>query len=153
MPNQKPIEPILFKERVRPSIGTFASVAILMPAVTLVSEPFDIRVGLLFGLVLVASIWAALFFLSPVITVSTQDLRVARACIPLALLGKVDEIPKEQIFHERGPGLDPASFKVFQGTVNTAVKVEVKDSKDPTPYWIVSTRKPSEFAAALQARS
>jgi hypothetical protein len=152
MPNPKPTEPILYRERVRPNLGTFAAVAVLIPAVTLVSEPFDFRIGLVLGPLLVVSIWAALFFYSPVIKVGKESLTVGRASIPRNLLGKITEISKDQIFFERGPGLDPASYKVFQGTVKTALKIIINDRDDPTPYWIISTRKPTQLATVLRAR-
>jgi hypothetical protein len=117
VPNPKPTEPIVYRERVRPNFGTFIAVATLLPAVTLVSEPFDYRIGIAVGLILVMSIWAALFFLAPVIQVGSSHLTVARAKIPRNLLGNIEEIAKDQIFSERGPKLDPAAHKVFQGTV------------------------------------
>ncbi len=123
----------------------------LFPAVTLVSEPFDFRVGAVVGAILVLGIWAALLFLAPIIKVSKTTLSVGRASIPRTLLGKIDEIAKDQIFAERGPKLDPGAYKVFQGTVNTAIKIEIKDSNDPAPYWIFSTRKPSQLATVLRA--
>jgi hypothetical protein len=128
-------------------------VATLLPAVTLVSEPFDYRIGIAVGLILVISIWAALFFLAPVIQVGSSHLSVARAKIPRNLLGKIEEIAKDQIFYERGPKLDPAAFKVFQGTVKTAIKISLNDPNDPTPYWIISTRKPAQLAEVLRAKN
>ena len=153
MPNPKPTEPIVYRERVRPNLGTFIAVATLLPAVTLVSEPFDYRIGIAVGLILVISIWAALFFLAPVIKVGSSHLTVARAKIPRNLLGRIDEIAKDQIFSERGPKLDPAAFKVFQGTVKTAIKISLRDPNDPTPYWIISTRKPAQLAEVLRAKN
>ena len=153
MPNPKPTEPIVYRERVRPNLGTFIAVATLLPAVTLVSEPFDYRIGIAVGLILVMSIWAALFFLAPVIQVGSSHLTVARAKIPRDLLGKIEEIGKDQIFSERGPKLEPAAYKVFQGTVKTAIKITVNDPNDPTPYWIISTRKPAQLAEVLRAKN
>jgi hypothetical protein len=149
--SQKPTEPILYQERVRTNVGTFVAVLTLLPAVTLVSEPFDYRVGVVIGSVLVLAIWAALFFLAPVIKVGKTTLTVGRASIPRSLLGRIDEIAKEQIFQERGPKLDPAAYKVFQGTVKTALKIAIMDANDPTPYWILSTRKPAQLATVLKA--
>ena len=151
MSSQKPTEPILYQERVRPNVGTFVAVLTLLPAVTLVSEPFDYRVGVVIGSVLVLAIWAALFFFAPVIKVGKTTLTVGRASIPRSLLGRIDEIAKEQIFQERGPKLDPAAYKVFQGTVKTALKITIMDANDPTPYWILSTRKPAQLATVLKA--
>jgi hypothetical protein len=153
VPNPKPTEPIVYRERVRPNFGTFIAVATLLPAVTLVSEPFDYRIGIAVGLILVMSIWAALFFLAPVIQVGSSHLTVARAKIPRNLLGNIEEIAKDQIFSERGPKLDPAAHKVFQGTVKTAIKITVNDPNDPTPYWIISTRKPAQLAEVLRAKN
>ena len=153
MPNPKPTEPIVYRERVRPNLGTFIAVATLLPAVTLVSEPFDYRIGIAVGLILVMSIWVALFFLAPVIQVGSSHLTVARAKIPRNLLGKIEEIAKDQIFSERGPKLDPAAHKVFQGTVKTGIKITVNDPNDPTPYWIISTRKPAQLAEVLRAKN
>ena len=85
------------------------------------------------------------------IKVSKTTFTVGQASIPRALLGKIDEIEKDQIFQERGPKLDPAAYKVFQGTVKTALKIAIKDSSDPAPYWIISTRKPAQLATVLKA--
>ena len=153
MPNPKPTEPIVYRERVRPNLGTFIAVATLLPAVTLVSEPFDYRIGIAVGLILVISIWAALFFLAPVIQVGSSHLTVARAKIQRNLLGKIEEIAKDHIFSERGPKLDPAAYKVFLGTVKTAIKIFLNDPNDPTPYWIISTRNPEKLAEVLRAKN
>jgi hypothetical protein len=152
VPSQKLQDPILYQERVLPNLGTFIAVSALIPAIALVSEPFDFRIGLVLGLVLVFAIWGALFFLAPVIRVRKTSFSVGRASIPRNLLGKIDQIPKDRIFQERGPNLDPAAFKVFQGTVKTALKIPIKDSNDPTPYWIISTRKPAQLATVLDAK-
>ena len=152
MSSPKPSEAIVYQERVRPNFGTFLATAALIPAITLVSEPFDFRIGLIIGSVLVLAIWWAMFFLSPVIRVREKSLSVGVVSIPRSLLGRVEVIAKDQIFQERGPKLEPAAFKVFQGTVKTAVKIEISDPSDPTPYWIISTRKPIQLASALESK-
>lgn len=152
MPSQKPQDPILYQERVLPNLGTFIAVSTLIPAVVLVSEPFDFRIGAVIGSALVVAIWSALYLLAPVIRVRKTSFSVGRASIPRNLLGKIDQITKDRIFHERGPNLDPAAFKVFQGTVKTALKIAIKDPNDPTPYWIISTRKPAQLATVLDAK-
>ena len=152
MSSPKPSEAIVYQERVRPNFGTFLATAALIPAITLVSEPFDFRIGLIIGSVLVVAIWWAMFFLSPVIRVREKSLSVGVVSIPRSLLGRIEVIAKDQIFQERGPKLEPAAFKVFQGTVKTAVKIEISDPSDPTPYWIISTRKPIQLASALESK-
>jgi hypothetical protein len=146
------LEKPLYLERVLPNSGTFLAVTLLLPAITLVSEPFDFRIGLVGGSVLVLLIWAALIVFSPVIWVGKEELRVGSAKIPRSLLGKLQEVTAKEIFLERGPNLDPMAFKVFQGSVKTALKIAVKDIDDPTPYWLFSTRRPTQLAAILRAK-
>ena len=129
------------------------AVSALIPAVTLVSEPFDYRIGLFLSVGLVAAIWAAFIFMSPSIRVTENNLFAGKAYVPRKFIGEVVEIGKDRIFQERGPELDPASYKVFQVTVKAAVKVYLKDPQDPTPYWIISTRKPDKLAKALLTRN
>jgi hypothetical protein len=90
-----------------------------------------------------------LVFRAPRIQVSKNHLRVGRVSIARNLVGTPQAIDKSEIFAERGPNLDPAAHKVFQGSVKTAVKIPVTDPEDPTPYWLVSTRNPKKLVEAL----
>jgi hypothetical protein len=140
----------LYQERVSPNLGTFAAVFVLLPSTVIISEPFDLRVGLLVGLVGVLGIWALLFFRSPQIRVTKENLTVGRASIPRSLIGAPKAIGKDEIFSERGPKLDPAAYKVFQGSLKTAIKIPIADPDDPTPYWLVSTRNPAKLVKILK---
>ena len=140
----------LYQERVIPNLGTFAAVFVLLPSTVIVSEPFDIRVGLVVGLIGVLTIWGLLLSRAPQIRVTKDNLQVGRVSIPRALIGESVAIGRAEIFAERGPNLDPAAFKVFQGTVKTAIKIPIVDSDDPTPYWLVSTRNPAKLAEVLK---
>lgn len=139
-----------YSERVLPNFGTFAAVFVLLPSAVIISEPFDLRVGLLIGVLVVGAIWALLIFRAPTIVISATELRVGRAVVPRNLIGEPLAITKDQIFSERGPNLNPAAHKVFQGTVKTAVKIPINDPLDPTPYWLVSTRNPSKLVEILR---
>lgn len=44
---------------------------------------------------------------------------------------------------------DARAFMLLRGYVETAVRVEVTDPDDPTPYVYLSTRNPQGLAAAL----
>lgn len=141
----------LYRERVVPNLGTFAAVFVLLPSTIIVSEPFDIRVGLVVGLIGVLTVWGLLLSRAPQIRVTKDSLQVGRVFIPRTLIGEPVAIGKAEIFAERGPNLDPAAFKVFQGTVKTAIKIPIVDSDDPTPYWLVSTRNPAKLAEVLKS--
>jgi hypothetical protein len=83
------------------------------------------------------------------ILVSEHVLQVANASIDRKFIAAVSVISKEEGFAERGRNLDPRAWIHFQGSVKTLVKVEINDSSDPTPYWLFSTRKPSELKKVL----
>jgi hypothetical protein len=140
---------LLYSERVLPNIGTFAAVFVLLPSTVIIAEPFDLRIGIVVGLIAVSTIWGLLVFRAPRIQVSKNHLRVGRVSIARSLVGTPKAIDKSEIFAERGPNLDPAAHKVFQGSVKTAVKIPVTDPEDPTPYWLVSTRNPEKLVEAL----
>lgn len=53
----------------------------------------------------------------------------------------------------RGPGYDPLAYHVVRGSARGAIRLDLADPGDPTPYWCVSTRHPRELLAAVaQAR-
>lgn len=146
---EKPESP-LYKERVLPNFGTFAAVFALLPSIAIISEPFDIRIGLAVGVVVVITIWTLLILRAPTIELSQLELRVGRVGIFRNLIGEAEVISKDRIFLERGPNLDPGAHKVFQGSVKTAIKIAIFDPEDPTPYWLISTRKPDKLAELLE---
>jgi hypothetical protein len=121
---EKPESP-LYKERVLPSFGTFAAVFALLPSIAIISEPFDIRIGLAVGVVVVITIWTLLILRAPTIELSQLELRVGRVGIFRNLIGEAEVISKDRIFLERGPNLDPGAHKVFQGSVKTAIKIAI----------------------------
>ena len=146
---EKPESP-LYKERVLPNFGTFAAIFALLPSIAIISEPFDIRIGLALGVVAVIAIWTLLILRAPIIALSQLELKVGRVAILRNLIGEVEVISKEGIFLERGPKLDPGAYKVFQGSVKTAIKISITDPEDQTPYWLISTRKPDKLAELLK---
>ena len=133
-----------------PNFGTFAAVFALLPSIAIISEPFDIRIGLAVGVVVVITIWTLLILRAPTIELSQLELRVGRVGIFRNLIGEAEVISKDRIFLERGPNLDPGAHKVFQGSVKTAIKIAILDPEDPTSYWLISTRKPDKLAELLE---
>lgn len=46
---------------------------------------------------------------------------------------------------------DPAAFLVIRPWIGPGVQIVLDDPDDPTPYWVVSTRRPRALVAALAA--
>jgi hypothetical protein len=118
-------------------------IAVLLPAGLGVALAVTVLSGALCGWALLA--WSAR------IEIDDGQLRAGRARIPVDLLGRVDALDAEQAAYLRGPGIDPRAYHLLRGWVPTAVTATVTDPGDPTPYWYLSTRRPRELAAALEA--
>jgi hypothetical protein len=83
------------------------------------------------------------------IVVINNWLYVGNAKIECKHIKKVTALPKEEFLKLRGQNADPAAFNATRFWVSIGVKVELKDKNDPTPYWLIATRKPKKLAEAL----
>lgn len=81
----------------------------------------------------------------------TDELRVGKLQIPISALGEISIHQGEDARLERGPKLDSRAWLKIKGDVDSVVKIAVIDSADPTPYLLISSRKPRELASALGA--
>jgi len=86
-----------------------------------------------------------------VLEVADGTLRVGRARVPVRLLGEARALDAPAMRQERGPRLDARAYLAMRGWAPGGVRVAVRDPADPTPYWLVSSRRPEEFAAAIRA--
>jgi hypothetical protein len=88
------------------------------------------------------------------IEVTDELLRAGRARIPLRLVAAAVPLDAAAARALRGPAIDPRAYHLLRGWVGTAVRVDLADPDDPTPYWYLSTRHPERLAAAVeQART
>lgn len=87
---------------------------------------------------------------TPRVRVRGGELSAGPARIPLDLVRDPRPLVGEELRRALGPGLDARAYLCLRGWVHSAVRVDVDDPQDPTPYWIVSTRRPDELVAALR---
>jgi len=83
------------------------------------------------------------------IVVINNWLYVGNAKIDCKYIKKVTALKKEEFLKLRGQNADPAAYNATRFWVSTGVKIELKDKNDPTPYWLIATRKPKKLAAVL----
>lgn len=76
-------------------------------------------------------------------------LRVGQAHLPVDVIARVAEVPATAKSAALGRQLDPAAFVQHRVWVKTMVLIVLDDPEDPTPYWLISTRRPAELLAAL----
>jgi hypothetical protein len=142
--------------------------------------PYDERLGVplrwwVQGVMLVATLWLALVVAVPgpaawvctavalaLLTlllvsyggarVSVADgwFRAGRARIEAVHLGTATALDPEETRRVAGPEADARAYLLLRPYLKRAVRVEITDPADPTPYWLVSSRHPDELAKAVQ---
>lgn len=85
------------------------------------------------------------------ITVENGVLHVPGARIPIARLDHGVALDREAFRQQTGPMADPRAFVVSRPWLRTAVRLMLDDPADPTPYWVVGTRRPHQLLEALRA--
>ena len=85
-----------------------------------------------------------------VIEVDDQELRINNAHIELKYLGDTRVLESDAMRLVRGRDADPANYLAIRFWSSRGVIVRVKDLRDDTPHWIISSRRGTELAAALR---
>jgi len=143
----------LYRERLWAAPWLFVATGLIIPATLLVFAPISFAAGVVIAIVLYAAFVVLLVGSSPTIEVTEEQLHAGRAHIALALLGEAVPFDGEQAVLERGQRLDARAWLLIKGWVKPVVRIPVLDPGDPTPYWLVSTRRPRELVRALNERS
>lgn len=139
----------LYRERLWASAWIFVATALIIPTAILVFLPIDLLVGILIALFVYAAIVFGLVISSPVVEVTTEAFLAGRARLPIEYVGQVAGFLAEDASLERGQRLDARAWLMIRGWVSPVVTVAVNDPEDPTPYWVVSTRRPEAVVAAV----
>ena len=143
----------IYRERLWPSPWVFVATALVIPAALLVFLPINQTAGIITAIVLYAGCVAILIVTSPVVEVTTSQFSAGHAHLPIEFAGTTTPFRLEEATLERGQRLDARAWLLLRGWISPVVKVEVDDPRDPTPYWIVSTRRPERIVQAIaQAR-
>ncbi|MER6379227.1 DUF3093 domain-containing protein [Streptomyces sp. NPDC001250] len=85
------------------------------------------------------------------IRVVGDSLIAGEAKIPVSALGGAEVLDAEEARAWRTYKADTRAFLLLRAYIPTALKVEVTDPDDPTPYLYLSTREPERLAAAIEA--
>jgi hypothetical protein len=94
---------------------------------------------------------ALLLAAAPTVAVRQGFFLAGRAQVPLALVGRVEVLDAASMRRALGPGLDARAFLCIRGWIGTGLRLEIVDPADPTPSWVVSSRRPQALAAAVDA--
>ncbi|MFD8202044.1 DUF3093 domain-containing protein [Streptomyces sp. NPDC003470] len=79
-----------------------------------------------------------------------DSLVAGEARVPLTALGEAEILDAEEARAWRTYKADTRAFLLLRAYIPTAVRVEVTDPEDPTPYLYLSTREPERLVEALR---
>jgi hypothetical protein len=91
-------------------------------------------------------VWA---YGSALLIAGPEGLRVGPAHLTSDAIGTVTSLDARAMREQLGPHADARAWMRTRPYIDTGVRVEVADAADPTPYWLVSSRRPEAVAAAL----
>jgi hypothetical protein len=150
-PRPGPADAAAFRERLSPAPWIWASVAGIAAMAGLAVAPLGVPVALLSAAAVGVLLVVLLVRGTPLVAVADGMLIACRAGVPVRVLGRVEVLDAERMRHARGPDLDARAYLCLRGWIATGVLVELRDAEDPTPYWLISSRRPGELAAAITA--
>ncbi|MDZ4044355.1 MAG: DUF3093 domain-containing protein [Rhodoglobus sp.] len=140
-----------FRERLWPAPWLFVATALVIPASFLVFLPINEIAGLVVAFVLYAGCVVLLLAAAPRVEITETEFIAGKARIPLALVGDATAARGDDAWQERGPRLDARAWLLIRGWIDPVVRVAIDDDADPTPYWLVSTRRPEELVEAIES--
>jgi hypothetical protein len=90
---------------------------------------------------------------APRVEVAQGVLTAGRARIALTDLGEATPLDAEGVRRQAGVDADARAYLLLRPYLKRGVRVVVADPADPTPYWLVSCRRPDRVVAAIRAQS
>ena len=87
-----------------------------------------------------------------VIEIDDDEIRVGKAHIELKFLGETQSLTSVQMQNQRTRDADPAAFLAIRFWASKGVQVVINDSRDTTPYWLITSNNSEKLAKALLLR-
>ena len=110
---------------------------------------FDNTVALITFITATIAIIYIAFAMRSTITLDGDELRIDRAHIETKYLGKVTILDSEAMRLLRTRDADPAAYLAIKFWTPTGIKIQVIDPRDPTPYWLITSKRGENIAALL----
>lgn len=142
----------VYRERLYPPIAIVV-LAIALAAIVGVaySAAYGATAGWLVGGTVAVTGVGVLVFTSPTIRVDDRVVRAGRARLPLTAIAGASALDAHGMREARRHG-DPRDYLVLRPwSSRRGVAIDVNDSRDPHPRWVVTTRHPERLTAAIVA--
>lgn len=138
-----------YHERLWPSPLLMVILLLLVPAVTMIVFPLNPSLAIPIAIAVYLIIAGSLVLMSPTLSIRDNQLLAGNARVPVALLGEVELLDEKSLKRVIGTDADARAYLVVRGHLHRGVKVHLRDASDPTPYWVLTTRRPQELAQAI----
>jgi hypothetical protein len=141
---------VIFREVLRPPIWVLAFIYFLLLSIVLsVWAAFDTRATLItLAISTLALIWIAIAMKSE-ITFDGNIFRIDQANIEKKYLGKVTVLDRSAMRLLRTRDADPAAYLAIKFWEPRGLRIDLNDSRDATPYWLITSKRGEEIAALL----
>lgn len=139
-------------ERLWPSGSVWLGLAVTAGFSGVVALPFGLVPAVVTGGVVLLLLGGLLVVGAPTVGVRDDEFVAARAHVPVRLVGTVTALDAAAMRQAYGPQLDARAYLCLRGWVRAGLRLELVDPQDPTPYWLVSCRRPQQLADAVEAR-
>ena len=135
-----------YTERLMPSWWLTLALGLFLPSGFIIFLPLDPFIGLSVGALMWAGAWAVLAVFAPVVSAGPDGFRAGVARVGWENISHIEVITADEARRAKGIDLDARAWVVIRPWVKPALRVHLKDPDDPTPYWLVSTKRPNTLA-------
>ena len=141
---------MIFREVLRPPIWVLAFIYfILLSLVIAIWAAFDERITLVaFVIATIAVGYLGLTWRSTIL-ITDGELQIERAHIERNFIGHISVLDADQMRLLRTRDANPSAFLALKFWTSRGIKIEITDPRDPTPYWLVTSKRGDEIAALL----
>ena len=141
---------VIYKEVLRPPIWVLAFIYfLLLSLVIAIWAAFDNNVALVAFIVATIAIIYIAIAMRSTITLDGEELRIDRAHIDIKYLGSATVLDSPAMRLLRTRDADPAAYLAIKFWMPKGIKITVVDPRDPTPYWLITSKRGEELAALL----
>lgn len=141
----------VFQERLSPAWWLVLALFIAVPTSVLIFLPLNLAVGAGVGVAIWLGLAGLLWWTAPILRLDEETFSAGRAHISRRYITQIDVIDHDGARAAKSVDLDARAFLVMRPWITPVIRVHLNDPRDPTPYWLVSTRQPEKLATLIGA--
>jgi hypothetical protein len=142
---------IKFREVVRPPLWLMAFIYFLALSLGIAIWAAMTTMIAAVVMALLTAVTILIYFTSSlIIEVDENELRVGKAHIEKRFCGEVIVLTPAEMSLQRTREADPAAHLAIRFWTAHGVKIDIRDDRDQTPYWLVTSKRGDALTQALR---